>query len=132
MQRQGQVKGLSYRCVCDIVVSGTSVSNCTYYFIGALAYVGPMPPEVTTKSYFDDMRRAASIISASSSAITSMRLRLMPNEKQNFAKYAEWCPPVCDSNPGSASSQSNGKASLGVATLFMAPDLPSNAVGDAL
>lgn len=47
-----------------------------------------MPPDVTTMSYDFDMRRTASVISPSSSAMTSMRLRLMPSEKQNFAKYA--------------------------------------------
>lgn len=35
------------------------------------------------------MRFAASMISDSSSAMTSIRLREMPSEKQNFARYAE-------------------------------------------
>lgn len=51
--------------------------------------VGPIPPEVTTKSYEEDMRRAASMISDSSSEMTSMRLRLMPSEKQYLANQAE-------------------------------------------
>ena len=52
----------------------------------SIAYVGPMPPDVTTMSYFSLIRLAASIISSSSSAMTSTLLRLMPNEKQNLAK----------------------------------------------
>lgn len=51
--------------------------------------VGPIPPEVTTKSYEEDMRRVASMISDSSSDMTSMRLRLMPSEKQYLANQAE-------------------------------------------
>lgn len=51
--------------------------------------VGPIPPEVTTKSYEEDMRRVASMISDSSSEMTSMRLRLMPSEKQYLANQAE-------------------------------------------
>jgi len=57
-------------------------------------YVGPIPPLVTTKSYFEDMRRVASTISSSSSAITSIRLRDMPSSKQYFAKKAEFVSTV--------------------------------------
>ena len=53
-----------------------------------------MPPDVTTISYFSLIRRAASMISSSSSAMTSTLFRLIPSEKQNLAKYAEFVSTV--------------------------------------
>jgi hypothetical protein len=41
------------------------------------------------------MRRTASMISSSSSAMTSMRLSWIPSEKQYLAKKAEFVSTVC-------------------------------------
>lgn len=51
--------------------------------------VGPIPPVVTTQSYLPTILRAASTISSSSSAMTSIRLRSMPRSKQCLAKKLE-------------------------------------------
>lgn len=59
---------------------------------------GPIPPDVTRRSYLADSLRAASMISPSSSAMVSMRLRSMPRSKQYLAKYEELVSTVC---PGS-------------------------------
>ena len=68
---------------------GVSFISCSKSDRIVWTNVGPIPPLVTTKSYFSLMRVTASMISASSSAMTSTRFRCMPIEKQYFAKNAE-------------------------------------------
>ena len=89
VQLEREVESLGHGGVGNIVlasyVSATGSAGIPRS-VNGLTWVGPIPPEQTTKSYFSVILLAASTISCSSSAMISILLSSIPRSKHCLAK----------------------------------------------